>query len=378
MIKRGHPWVFADALRHLPSAPAGTRATLLDHKKGRPIAIGFYHPQSPLAFRVCSPDPKEILNDGWAERQMTRAWSLRKTVIPADTTGFRLFNGEGDGLPGLICDVYNRSAVLQLDGEAAGGFWDIDGIADWVADRLSLQQVYFKSQSRSKIPGRLLVGHQLENPVQFSENGVKFTADIAHGQKTGFFLDQRLNRQQVGTIAAARSVLNVFGYTGGFSVYAGLGQAKRVTTVDLSAPALDGATHHWQLNGLPPTGHQAIKADAFSFLADAAKNKKTWNLVIVDPPSFTSAKNTVQKALSAYKSLIAAAADVTDKNGLLAAASCSSHIDLNAFLSVCEEGISKARRTATILSITGQPPDHPTPLVFSEFRYLKFILMRIE
>jgi 23S rRNA (cytosine1962-C5)-methyltransferase len=202
--------------------------------------------------------------------------------------------------------------------------------------------------------------------------------DIIQGQKTGFFLDQRENRQLIRQVAAGRQTLNLFGYTGGFSVYAGLGGATHVTTVDLAGPALEAAQQNWQLNQLSPAAHETVKADGFEFLAQAAQQKRRWDLVIVDPPSFAHSRGDVEKAVGAYQSLIGAAAAITRPEGLLAAASCSSHIDLARFLAACEEGISQTRRRATILSITGQPADHPTPLPLPEFRYLKFVLMRVE
>jgi 23S rRNA (cytosine1962-C5)-methyltransferase len=147
----------------------------------------------------------------------------------------------------------------------------------------------------------------------------------------------------------------------------------------LAAPALRVAEHHWRLNDLPPANHQTVTADAFEFLEELAPKKKSrWDLVIVDPPSFASSKQAVPKALLAYKKLFAASATVTAPDGILAAASCSSHIRPEKFLSVCEQAVSKARRQATLLGVYGQPADHPTPLAFPEFRYLKFVLMRIE
>jgi 23S rRNA (cytosine1962-C5)-methyltransferase len=216
------------------------------------------------------------------------------------------------------------------------------------------------------------------DPIHFRENGVHFTVDVVHGQKTGFFLDQRENRQHIRAVAANRHVLNLFGYTGGFSVYAGLGGATQVTTVDVAAPALDAAGHHWRMNGLEAANHRTVQQDAFEFLAQAIRDKRSWGLVIVDPPSFASAKETVSRALSTYERLMAAAATVTTPDGLLAVASCSSHVDMPTFLGACEAAIAQARRRATILRISGQPPDHPSPLPFSEFRYLKFVLMQVE
>ncbi len=378
IIKRGHPWVFADALRRIPNAPPGTHAILCDSKKERKIATGFYTPHSPLAFRVCTLTPTEILDDAWAIKRMERAIALRQMLFGQQTNGYRLFNGEGDALPGLICDIYNDTVVLQLDGPGPSGFWQVQGIAHWLAKTLALKTVYLKGQSRRGNDSQLLLGHKSIKPVHFLENGVQFSADITRGQKTGFFLDQRDNRQQIKTVATERRVLNLFGYTGGFSVYAGLGGAKHVTTVDLAKPALEVAEYHWQLNKLPATHHQTIKADAFEFLETAAQKKKMWELVIVDPPSFAPSKEAAKKATIAYQNLIAATATVTTPEGLLAASSCSSHIDMPTFLDICQSAISKARRRATLLGLNHQPSDHPTPLPFSEFRYLKFVLMRVE
>ncbi|NJN93937.1 MAG: class I SAM-dependent rRNA methyltransferase [Anaerolineales bacterium] len=179
-------------------------------------------------------------------------------------------------------------------------------------------------------------------PVVFLENGVRFAVDVVRGQKTGFFLDQRDNRQKIRELAAGRRVLNLFGYTGGFSIYAGLGGASQVTTVDIAAPVLTAAQTNWELNDLPPAKHETVPADAFEFLAGAAASRRFWDLVVVDPPSFASSQAAVPKAIAAYQKLIAAAAAVTLPNGLLAAASCSSHVNPEAFLSACEEGISLA------------------------------------
>jgi 23S rRNA (cytosine1962-C5)-methyltransferase len=378
-VKRGNPWIFADALRERPPARPGAVAVLLDNKKGRELAYGFYDPHSPLAFRACAVDPAQPPDDAWAAARFDRALALRRRLFnPTYTTGFRLFNGEGDGLPGLVCDVYGDTAVLQLDGAGPTGFWNAAGIARRLAQKLPVTRVYLRAQARTNSPGQALVGLLPELPAAFLENGLHFSADVVNGQKTGFFLDQRDNRRLMGELAAGSRVLNLFGYTGGFSVYAGQGGAQHVTTVDLAAPALEAAHAHWQLNHLAPGGHHAVQADAFQFLEQAARQKEAWEMVVVDPPSFAPNKQSVPKAVTAYRGLIAAAAGVTTPNGLLAAASCSSHIRADAFLQLCEEAVSQARRRATLLGLFDQPPDHPTPLALPEFRYLKFVLMQVD
>lgn len=381
-IKRGHPWVYADALRDLPRASSGTPAVLLDNKKGQPVAIGFYDPASPLAFRVCDATGLAKLDDRWAERRLRDALTLRARLFDeqsagTQTTGYRLLNGEGDGTPGLVVDVYGSAAVMKLDGAGPCGFWNAPEIAGWLAESSSLNCVYERRKERGT-EGRVLVGSIPQYPVPFVEHGLKFTADLVKGQKTGFFLDQRENRHTIRHLARGHSVLNLFAYTGGFSVAAGCGGATQVTTVDLAKPAIDAAVDHWRLNGLPESLHEALAADAFVFLEVAARERRRWDIVVVDPPSFAPNQESIPKATTAYQTLIAAGARVTSKGGLLAAASCSSHINLEAFLTICEEGVSEARRRATVLGIHSQPADHPTPLVLPEFRYLKFVLMRVD
>ncbi len=376
-IKRGHPWVYADALRDLPRAAAGSPAVLLDNRKGQPIAVGFYDPDSPLAFRVCDTDGQTRLDQRWAERRLREAVALRKSLFDQTTTGYRLLNGEGDSTPGLVVDVYGDTAVLKLDGPGPAGFWDSSGIAEWVSHATAVKCVYERRKERGR-EGRVLAGNEPTEPVSFLEYGLCFTADVVRGQKTGFFLDQRDNRRLIRNLARGRAVLNVFSYTGGFSVAAGAGGATHVTTIDLAQPAIVAARDHWRRNELPESQHEAVAADAFEFLAHAGSHRKRWDIVIVDPPSFAPNQESVAKASAAYQTLITGGARVTAHGGLLAAASCSSHIDLPHFLNLCEEGISEARRRGTVLAIQGQPPDHPSPLALSEFRYLKFVLLRVD
>jgi 23S rRNA (cytosine1962-C5)-methyltransferase len=377
-IKRGHRWVYADALRSLPSAEQGAHAVLLDNRGGNEIGCGFYDPQGSLALRMCTTVQGERLTNAWAARQMDIAITLRQELFDEDTNAYRLFNGEGDGLPGLVCDRYGDSVVLKLDGPAACNFWDALGIANWLVEKLGVKLVYERIQGRGSAQGRALIGSIPDTPQTFLEHGIRFTADLVRGQKTGFFLDQRENRQRMQKFVVGKRVLNAFGYTGGFSVYTGMGGAAQVTTLDTARPALDAANAHWALNGLPEERHITDCSDAFEFL-DAAKGQGiNWDIVILDPPSFAPSRKTLPQALNAYKKLIAAGAAVTQSGGILAAGSCSSHVSMGDFLQVCEEGISIARRQGITLEVHSQPADHPAPLAMPEFRYLKFVVLRVE
>jgi 23S rRNA (cytosine1962-C5)-methyltransferase len=377
-VKRGHSWIYADALRSLPQMQRGASAILLDNRGGREIGRGYYDPQGRIAFRVCTTQRGETLTDFWAAKRMHLALSLRRKLFDSSTTAYRLFNGEGDGLPGLVCDRYADTAVISLDEEAARNFWDAPGIARWLVDTLGLRMVYERLRGHHTSRGRALIGPEPDIPVHFLEHGIRFTADLVRGQKTGFFLDQRENRLRIQKYISEKQVLNVFGYTGGFSVYAGIGGAAHVTTVDTAQPALDTAAIHWTVNDLPSERHTVVCADAFDFLSTAKREKFFWDVVILDPPSFAPSKEAQPKALNAYKNLIAAGASVTSSEGILAVGSCSSHVNLEDFMGACEGGISKARKQATILGIYSQPADHPVPLAMPEFRYLKFIIMRVN
>jgi 23S rRNA (cytosine1962-C5)-methyltransferase len=311
---------------------------------------------------------------------MRQALELRQAInFPGQrTNAYRLFNGEGDGLPGLVCDIYQDHAVIATDGPGADNFWDTNEISKWLNQHLDIQCVILKSRSADGKTITPIYGPAPQSPVAFLENDIGFTADLLHGQKTGFYLDQRDNRQRIRQIGAGKTVLNVFGYTGGFSVYAGLGGATKVTTIDQASPALQSADLHWQMNGLSPKNHTTVCEDAFEFLKTCQKQKKTWEIVILDPPSFAPSEAALPQARRAYIRLIELGARVTEPGGLLAAASCSSHISSPMFLEIIEQSISQARRKATVLGIHGQPPDHPAPLVMPELRYLKFVLIRLD
>lgn len=382
-VKRGNPWIFSDSIRDLPRTEPGRLALVNDNKKGKPLAHGFYDPDSPIAFRACEVDDDRPVDEAWAERRLETALSLRRRLLEPRaamnrlTTGFRLFNGEGDGVPGLVVDVYGDVAVLKLDGDGPSGFWDAHGIADWIRQKVGVSTVIQRQRERGA-EASVLIGTEPTQPVEFLENGMKLTVDVLHGQKTGFFLDQRDNRWLVRELAAGTRLLNLFGYTGGFSIAGGWGGAKHVTTVDLAQPAIDASNAHWTLNGFDAANHEGVCSDAFQFLEQSKLQRRVWDFVISDPPSFAPSKQSVAKAINAYQKIATEAASVTARRGLLALASCSSHINTNQFLEISEDGISGARRRATVLALHSQPIDHPTPLALPEFRYLKFFLFRLD
>jgi len=377
-IKRGHCWVYKDALRELPHAETGVSAILHDNRGGREIGRGYYDPVGDIALRICTTRRGQQLDDSWAEGRIQRAVDLRLGIFDSQTTAYRLFNGEGDGLPGMVCDRYAETAVLSFDGQAPYRFWNVYGIARWLVENLGFCSVYERTRTGKSPKGRLVIGQDSESEVNFLEYGVQFTADLIHGQKTGFYLDQRENRRRMRIFSAGKRVLNLFGYTGGFSVCAGVAGADHVTTVDSAQPALLAAEKHWVLNGLDPGKHAVVCSDVFQYLETAVGEHQFWDMVILDPPSFASSSEAVLGAISAYKTLISRGALLTRRGGVLAAASCSSRIDIDQFIEVCQEGLSKARLQAQVMGVYSQPADHPVPLGMPEFRYLKFVILRID
>lgn len=378
-LKRGDPWVFADVLRERPKAKSGTLAQLFS-PKNEFLGTGYYCPKINLAFRMVALEQKKISYQLLRER-MAQALALKSHLYrPGVQDSFRLFNGEGDQLPGLVCDVYAEVAVLKLDGEAANGFWDPEAIAQWLMQRprLQLKTVYLKRRNNEEEKGQVLVDGAVDlTRVRFHENGTLFETHLIDAAKTGFFLDQRDNRELVGRMAQGKTLLNLFGYTGGFSVLAGMGGATHATTVDIAPAAIAAAAHNWAINGLKVENHQGITADAFAWVKEQAQLKRQWDFVITDPPSFAPNAKAVENARQAYIEIFIDSLKLVRPGGLFAASSCSGHISFELFLELCQEALSKTRRRGRVLVARGQPEDHPWPLALSELRYLKFVLFEV-
>lgn len=374
-IKRGHPFIFADAVRLPPNLSAGDLVTV-EHDR-RFVCRGYADPSGPLAVRVLTLDPKEPLETTLSTR-LDRALGLRQTLFPnPDTTGYRLVNGEGDLLPGLVVDRYGEVLVIKADGPVAERFWDLPAIAARLARLPFVRAIHQRSRSRGGAVGQTLIG-EVSGKTVFLEHGARFGADVREGQKTGFFLDQREHRLSLGRLAKDRTVINAFGYTGGFSVQCGRFGARHVTTLDIAGPAIAEATANWRLNDLPDAAHRGVTADTFEYLTDCHTRGERFDLVILDPPAFAPSRKDLDKALAAYRALAELGAKVTAPGGLLFLASCSAHVLRDELMACLEEGLSKAKKNGRVLALGGQPPDHPYPLVCPELAYLKTALVALD
>ena len=382
-VRGGHPWVFADAVELPPGLGDGEVVDLLD-RRGSFLARGTVEPGSPLAFRAWTLDPAVPVDEELVERRFAAALALRRELLRPDVTGFRACHGESDFIPGMQCDLYGDVASLRTDG-ALGAAWEETFVAA-VRRAAAPRAIVVRNPRVAEGEARLVHGEP-PGEVGILEHGRRFLVDVLHGQKTGFYLDQRENRDRVGALARGRRVLNLFAYTGGFSVAAALGGAARVATVDGAAPAIDAARRNFALNGLDPGAHDFAVRDAFDVLAelaaggaagtpDAPGSGGPFDLIVLDPPSFAHSRRMVARAAKAYVKLNELALRALPRGGWLATASCSSHVREAGFLDHLAEAARRAGRSVTVAGVHGAAPDHPVRLGFPEGRHLKFVLLR--
>lgn len=376
-LRAGHPWVYTDALRVPANTPAGLVALCEPGPKARFLAYGLYQPNSPLAFRALSLQEGLLPDAALIQTRIESALSLRKTFINLQkTNAFRLLHGEGDFLPGLLCDLYHNVAVIKYDSAAAKALYDPVVVSSFLVERLHLSCVYerFYERAEGQPKGALRLGALPQGELVVKEEEILFGVDVQDGQKTGFFLDQRENRRLVRSLASQRTVLNCFSYTGGFSVAAALGGSLQTTSVDLAAPILEAAKKNFSRNGLDPSLHRFVAEDAFSFLRREAQQNQSYGLVILDPPSFAPNEKAREKALSAYQELNLLGLRVLAEGGVLCTASCSSHITEEDLVGALRDAAKEAKRPVRLVMRRGAGPDHPVPPAFSEGNYLKFLV----
>lgn len=379
-IRAGHPWIFDRALRAMPSAVrAGDEVEI--EAQGRRVAVGFADPGSPIAVRVLEPDASAELGAAWARQRAREAAALRVgDPRLAASDGVRMIHGEGDYLPGLVVDVYAGHAVVVFDGAGAAGFWSerLDAVLDGLSDAgVEVRSARARIRTRGPRATELVRGADAPDTVAIEENGARFEVDLVKGQKTGFFLDQRDNRALVRELAAGAEVLNLFAYTGGFSVHAALGGARRVTTVDVAAPAVRAAEHNFALNGLEARAHRFIAEDAFAVLGRELDAGRRYDLVICDPPSFAPSQRTRARALGAYLDLNVAAMRAVAPGGLLVTASCSSHYSEADLIGCVAEASARLGRRTRLHDIRGAATDHPVRPAFPEGRYLALLVASV-
>lgn len=379
-VRKGHPWVFSDSiLRIAPEGRNGDTAVLFDRSGKTWLGAGLYDPDSPIRVRVLTvrrmdpPVGKDLFRV-----LLKRALERRADRIPPQTDAWRILNGESDAFSGLAADKYSSAAVLKIYSAA------------WIPHIPVLRELLMKEVpgvtetvlrfSRELRKSRGCTEEGRSEPVEFLENGIRFRADLLHGQKTGFFLDQRDNRMEVGKLSKGKRVLNVFSYSGGFSLSAARGGASEVVSVDADGHALEACAEHFVLNssdpGIAGCRHIERKGDAFEIMKALAAEKETFDLVIVDPPSFAKSLSEVPAALNTYGRLAALAVRLCVPGGTLVFASCSSRVRAEELFERVKSAASAAGRPIREWKRTSHAFDHPA--LFPESSYLKCLYAEVR
>jgi 23S rRNA (cytosine1962-C5)-methyltransferase len=379
-VLRRHPWLFSGAVAHREGDGSDGHAEVSD-SRGRVLARGIYSPDSQIIARLWTFDGRVPDGALLAER-FDAARRSREGFLPPNTTGFRAINSEGDLCPGVLMDVYGETAVLDL---LTGGAerWEAD-IASAARTAFSPREIVIRRTGQERDRGDR--GSETRphsasppeeerdrgiRPVPFTENGLKFFADVSSGQKTGFFLDQRDNRVRLGALASGRTVLNLFSYTGAFSVAALAGGAVRAVDVDSSAPALDLARDHRRANGFPGAEEDFVRADVFEDLRRRVEARESWDLIVCDPPAFARRRGDVAGAARGYKDVNRLAMMLVRPGGWLLTCSCSGHVGADLFQKIVFSAALDAGASFSITARQGAGADHPVSLECPEGEYLK-------
>ena len=379
-LKRFHPWVFSGAIAKAEGKPQEGDLVNVFSSNGEFLAFGHCQIGS-IAVRILSFEPVEVNYDFWKSK-IQKAWNLRKSLgltNNSETNVFRLVHAEGDGMPGLVIDFYNGTAVIQT--HTVGMFLVHEMIVQALKDVLQdkLKAVYDKSEKslpyKAEVSSedRYLYGE--DNEKEVAEYGLRFKVDWVEGQKTGFFIDQRENRKLVQQFAKNRDVLNMFCYTGGFSFYAMKGGARLVHSVDSSAKAIELTNQNVELNFAGDSRHEAFAADAFEFMRDI---KDKYDLIILDPPAFAKHRDAVPQALQAYKRINTRAFEQIRTGGIVFTFSCSQVVSKEKFREAVFSAAAISGRNVRILHQLTQPADHPVSIYHPEGEYLKGLVLYVE
>jgi 23S rRNA (cytosine1962-C5)-methyltransferase len=376
-VRLGHPWIFSGALADLDPALLPGSVVRVCGADGALLGLGCANPRVAIAVRLLT-TADEPIDDAFVQRRLTAAAALRETVVDPDTTAYRLLNGEGDGLPGIVTDVYGDVLVVQCLTAGAERLRPL--VLDALVAARHPRAIYERSDGSVRraegLSGRAAVVHgELPAAITVRENGLAFRVDPPAGQKTGLFLDQRPNHALVRRLAGGRSVLDAFAYTGGFAVHAGAGGAARVVAVESSAHALATARINWSLNGLPDDTVEFVGSDVANYLRATADR---FDLVIVDPPALVKRRADLEHGARAYRDLHAAALRCAAPQAFVLTFTCSQHVGAEPFRRLVTQGATAAGRPVQVLGHLGPGPDHPVALAHPEAEYLHGLLLRVH
>jgi 23S rRNA (cytosine1962-C5)-methyltransferase len=376
-LLRGHPWVFSGAVEKVEGDVSPGDIGEVYSREGHFLGIGHLNPHSQIILRVLT-QKKEELNIDFFRERISKGAVLREKWLKGKTNAYRLVNGEGDFLPGLMVDCYGGIFVLQC---LTAGMERLKGLlTDLIVRDFRPQSVYERSdvatrreEGLSESSG-LLFGKEVPDRIEIEEFGCHFRVNVKRGQKTGFYLDQRENRFSLEELSHGKRILDCFCYTGAFAIHAGLGGAKELTLIDSSEEALGIAEEHFDLNRLKEIPHQLIRGDAFEVMRGL---ESRYDIIILDPPPFAKRKGHLTSASRGYKDLNLWAFRLLKKEGLLFTFSCSQHISWNLFQKIVFSAALDAGKKVQVLSRRGHPIDHPVNLCHPEGEYLKGMICRV-
>ncbi|RRA95260.1 class I SAM-dependent rRNA methyltransferase [Paenimyroides viscosum] len=373
-ILRKHPWVFSGAVYGVSDELEDGQMVDLTNYDGNHLATGFYSNKGSIVVRILTFN-NEVFNDDFWENRLKAAWDLRlKLFNIEETNAFRLIHGEGDEIPGLIIDYYNKNFVIQA--HSTGIYLSMKKISEAIQKCFPdyCETIYCKSANTLPNTGTdfHLFGKATETVAK--ENNIQFHVNWVEGQKTGFFLDQRENRKLLERYSSEKKVLNTFCYTGGFSIYAMNAGANLVTSVDISEKAVKLADQNMELN-FPGSNHQAVASDVFEFLKE---NKNQYEVIVLDPPAFAKNIKSKHTATQAYKRLNVAGLKNITKGGFLFTFSCSQVIDEVLFYNTVAAAAIESGRKVRVLHKLSQGPDHPVNMFHPEGSYLKGLVLYVE
>jgi 23S rRNA (cytosine1962-C5)-methyltransferase len=371
-----HPWIFSGAIAQVDGEPAVGETMLVTAATGEELGWAAYSPVSQIRARMWSWDTAETVDADWLRARLARAIGMRGAIIPAaETNALRLVFAESDGLPGIVVDRYADWLVLQC--LTAGAEAWRETVADLLVELTGDANVYERSdvdvRELEGLPARVgpLRGEAPQGPVEICENGLVFRVDLHTGHKTGFYLDQRANRQRLRALAAGREVLNCFSYTGAFAAYALAGGAKSALSIDSSADALTLGRENLALNGFDASRAEWQEGDVFHILRDLRDRGRSFDLIVLDPPKFAPTAAQAERAARGYKDINLLACKLLRPGGLLFTFSCSGGVSLDLFQKIVAGAALDAVAQMDIVEYLSQGMDHPTALNFPEGAYLK-------
>ena len=376
-LLRGHPWVYSGAVSKVEGEVSPGDFGEVYSAEGQFLGTGHLNPYSQIIFRLLTQKKENLKIDFFRER-LSKAAFLREICFKGKTNAYRMVNGEGDFLPGLIVDCYGKTFVLQC---LTAGMERLKGLlTDLLVNGFFPQSIYERSDAATRKEeglseaSGLLYGKEVPDRIEIEEYGCRFRVDVKRGQKTGFYLDQRENRLTLKELSDGKKILDCFSYTGAFSVHTGLGGAKEITLIDSSKEALDMAEEQFDLNQLGKVPHQLIRGDAFKVMRDL---EDEYDIIILDPPPFAKKKSHLQSASRGYKDLNLQAFRLLKREGLLLTFSCSHHMSWDLFQKIVFSAAVDAGRRVQLLGRRGHPVDHPTDLYHPEGEYLRGLICRV-